>query len=267
VTWVRLDEEFPDHPKVAAAGPLASWLHVCALAYCNRYLTDGFVPVGQVPKLADLSSVKARPAALAETLVEVGMWEREPGGFRIHDYHDYQPSKAEVEAERRAKSAGGKKGAARRWAGKTKAPPIADAMGPPMAQPMGNGMGPPMADPMAERCPVPVPINPSLSLLSDSRPATPSAAPPGGGGEGKSQVEEPGEAFVERIVARLGGQRRHRAKAAALVARWLELLDVRLIDQAVGLCEQAEETIHDVGYFDAALRRTAGQYGVEVASA
>lgn len=114
--WVRLDEQFPDHPKVAIAGPLASWLHVCALAYCNRLLTDGFVPTSQVGKLADYSEIDPgegypiNPIDLANRLVEVGMWEKATGGYLIHDFHDFQPSKAEVLATRRTREAAGKAG-------------------------------------------------------------------------------------------------------------------------------------------------------------
>jgi hypothetical protein len=126
--WVRLDEEFPDHPKVVTAGPLASWLHVCALAYCNRMMTDGFVPSSQVRRLVDFEGIivvgpttdgdvrdvpEVDAKALAETLVSVGMWERRQGGFVIHDYLKYQPSRAETEAQRKVKSEAGKAGGVR----------------------------------------------------------------------------------------------------------------------------------------------------------
>jgi hypothetical protein len=46
--WVRLDEHFGEHPKVLAAGPLAGWLYVMGLGYCNRNLTDGLIPRAMV---------------------------------------------------------------------------------------------------------------------------------------------------------------------------------------------------------------------------
>lgn len=96
MTWVRLADDFADHPKVIAAGPLAGWLWVCSLAYANKYLTDGFVPQGAVRRLADVDD----PARLAARLVEVGLWTRADGGYRIHDYADFQPSAETVRAER-----------------------------------------------------------------------------------------------------------------------------------------------------------------------
>lgn len=96
MTWVRIDESFPEHPKVLAAGGDAAWLHVCALAYCNRFLTDGVIPGSMLTRLSD----RKRPTVLATKLVEVGLWEITDAGWTIHDFLSYQPSKAIVEAEK-----------------------------------------------------------------------------------------------------------------------------------------------------------------------
>lgn len=127
--WVRLDEEFPDHPKVVTAGPLAGWLHVCALAYCNRHLTDGFIPRAQVGRLVNFAGIinldedpgpcdvrdmpDVSPYELADRLVSLGVWERRQGGFAIHDFLDYQPSRAEIEAQRKVKKDAGRAGGIR----------------------------------------------------------------------------------------------------------------------------------------------------------
>jgi len=98
MTWVRIDEGFPEHPKVIAAGPIASWLHVCALAYCNRQLTDGVITTAVLARLSD----GRRNTAHAAALVEAGLWEVIDGGWLIHDFLHYQPSRAKVESERAA---------------------------------------------------------------------------------------------------------------------------------------------------------------------
>lgn len=88
MSWVKLDDGFPDHPKVLRAGPLAAWLWACGLAYCNRQpARDGFIPTEKVRVLYPV----AAPMSLARKLVEVGLWEAVDGGYRVHDYHDYQP--------------------------------------------------------------------------------------------------------------------------------------------------------------------------------
>ena len=98
MSWIKLDDQFADHPKVVAAGPLAAWLYVCGLTYCGRYLTDGWIPEGQVRKLADIDDATAQ----AQRLVDVGLWERVDDGYLVHDYLEYNPTGERVKAERAA---------------------------------------------------------------------------------------------------------------------------------------------------------------------
>lgn len=111
--WVRIDEEFPHHPKVSTVGPLGIAVQVAALCYSNRYLTDGYIPFGVVRTLLDFNRlgedigdndehwVEVGPMNIAQRLVKAGMWEEVDGGFLIHDFHHYQPSRVQVEAERK----------------------------------------------------------------------------------------------------------------------------------------------------------------------
>ena len=116
--WVRIDDHFNEHPKHARVGPLAWGVWLAGLAYCNRNLTDGFIPrsvamtlacfevvdaEGRVWKLARTSGMVGEDVDMGwviQLLVDAGLWEEVPGGYRVHDYHDYQPSREEVEAER-----------------------------------------------------------------------------------------------------------------------------------------------------------------------
>ena len=106
MAWAKLDDGFADHPKVIEAGPLASWLFVCGLTYCARQLTDGFIPAGQMRKLADVDNAKE----LAQTLVSVGLWEECDGGYMIHDYLEYNPSRERVLATREVRAEVGSRG-------------------------------------------------------------------------------------------------------------------------------------------------------------
>ena len=45
---MRWDDKTPEHPKMAAAGGDAGWLHFCAVGYCNRNETDGVIPYAAV---------------------------------------------------------------------------------------------------------------------------------------------------------------------------------------------------------------------------
>lgn len=96
MAWVRLDERFPEHPKVLAVGGDAAWLHVCAIAYSNRNETDGFVPNNAIRALTD----RRQPTKLAAALISAGLWEQADHGYVIHDYLEYQPSRIQREAER-----------------------------------------------------------------------------------------------------------------------------------------------------------------------
>ena len=98
MSWVKLDDSFPEHPKVIAVGGDAAWLHVCALAYCNRNETDGKISTAMLGRLSD----RRNPRRLATDLVQVGLWIATEFGWEIHDYLHYQPSKEQKDAEREA---------------------------------------------------------------------------------------------------------------------------------------------------------------------
>lgn len=109
--WVRFDDQFPIHRKTAGLSDAAFRLHVAAIFWCARNLTDGFVP------RSDLDDVCARvrtPERFAAELVVRGAWhlgdEQCPSGkcaapakgdgWVIHDYLEYQPSAKRVRDDR-----------------------------------------------------------------------------------------------------------------------------------------------------------------------
>ncbi len=108
--WVKLDDHMSEHPKVVQAGPLAHLLFVCGLEYAARNLTDGLIPYRAIPLLTNWEDVLIRthdgvedvdPYNVAVELERAGLWEATDGGdYIIHDYLEYQPSKAQVLAER-----------------------------------------------------------------------------------------------------------------------------------------------------------------------
>lgn len=130
--WVRIDEDFAQHPKLVKVGPLGMAMQVAALCYCNRNLTDGFVPWGVARALLSwefLGQQEARsnkPFQIAvvsgiggddvssdfviRLLLDAEVWEEVDGGYLIHDYDEYQPTRAEVLAEREMRQAAGRKG-------------------------------------------------------------------------------------------------------------------------------------------------------------
>lgn len=96
MTWFKVDDSFHAHPKVLAADADALGLWVVAGAWSSSNLTDGFVP--------DHALLRLLPDAdkLARKLVTARLWRRERGGYRFHDWNDYNPSSEAVQAERAA---------------------------------------------------------------------------------------------------------------------------------------------------------------------
>jgi hypothetical protein len=96
--WVRLDDGFAEDPVIANLSNDAFALWVSGIAYCNRRLTDGFIPL-QVG-YGQLRYCDGNAATFARELEECGRWIREQGGWRIHHYLDWQRSKETILGER-----------------------------------------------------------------------------------------------------------------------------------------------------------------------
>ena len=96
--WSKLDDAVFGHAKFVMAGSdgVAMWL--MAVAYASRYVTDGFVPGAVVPTLYNVR----HPMKVAEHLVVVGLFERADGGYKVHDFLDYNPDRNQVEQRRAA---------------------------------------------------------------------------------------------------------------------------------------------------------------------
>lgn len=94
MTWVRLDDGFCDHPKIALLPVKSRWVHLHGLCYCNRYLTDGLVPI----QIAN----RWEGTQATSLLVERGLWDLAPSDFKIVGYLDWNDSRAQVEERRQA---------------------------------------------------------------------------------------------------------------------------------------------------------------------
>jgi cytoskeletal protein RodZ len=99
--WVRLDDRFPSHRKVALLSDRGFRLYVSALCWASENLTEGLIHDRELPLVARLRGVKAA----AKELEDAHLWDRVEGGWQIHDYLEYNPDRARVQADREANAA------------------------------------------------------------------------------------------------------------------------------------------------------------------
>ena len=93
--WVRLDDNFADHPKVIGLSDTAFRLFITGLCYSNRQLTDGLLSYQIVS-----AWVGENPMKPSDELEEQGLWERDDAGFHIRSYNEYQPTREKVNEKR-----------------------------------------------------------------------------------------------------------------------------------------------------------------------
>jgi hypothetical protein len=103
VAWHRLEGRFTQHPKVQRIPrdirPSAIAFHVAAGLYSGELLTDGFVPADVLPRIAYEVGLDTHENVV-KTLVENGLFDRAKGGYRVHDYLDYNPSAKDAKEAR-----------------------------------------------------------------------------------------------------------------------------------------------------------------------
>jgi len=111
--WSRLDDALIDHRKIFYAaevlgkngGVLAVGMYAIGLMWCNKHLTDGFLPAAVVRSFPHAQN----PLALAAALVEARLWAREKrdgvAGFVVHDFASMNPSGDAIRARRKRDAA------------------------------------------------------------------------------------------------------------------------------------------------------------------
>lgn len=116
--FFRVSQTFHEHPKLQETEPIAQFLFVHIIGYCSRNLTDGYIPkhaaqtligwhdhmderlsphIGRRP-MTRLRHLLFNSVSLLEQLLEAELLQVVPGGYQVHDYLDWQQSRAEVAA-------------------------------------------------------------------------------------------------------------------------------------------------------------------------
>lgn len=135
MSWWKLEGRAAFHGKllIAKNEAVGAWARMGA--WCTDALTGGFVPTEIALAIAERQEVLDRLVAAKVRPGGTGLLEPVEGGYKIHDFGDYNPDADEERARREAISArrreAGQRGAAARWNGngaKSDGKPMAIAM-------------------------------------------------------------------------------------------------------------------------------------------
>lgn len=113
--WVKISDDFYDHPKLTELSALGIAAWITGLAYCNRNLTDGRIPKSFARRCVNTDGLailedgrhRATPAGASHAikeLLDARLWFDEGSCYVVHDYLDYQPSAADVRRGQAAKA-------------------------------------------------------------------------------------------------------------------------------------------------------------------
>lgn len=100
--YQHLDDTFAEHPKVMDLSDRSFRLHVSALCYCSRNLTDGVLTERSVAVVCALTRGTQRHI---RELVVAGLWEQRDEGYEIHDYLEYHQTANEIKKQREQSTA------------------------------------------------------------------------------------------------------------------------------------------------------------------
>lgn len=103
--WARLDDGLNDDAKLNALSAEAFRLWVRGLVYCQKNLTDGFIPTHELPRLSASVKERERPKLVAElcaslVIGKAPLWHQVESGYQMHDYLDHNDSRDKVLDER-----------------------------------------------------------------------------------------------------------------------------------------------------------------------
>lgn len=89
MTWVRIHDGALSHPKLLKIfnprNPFDLW--VWGLSYVHTHLTDGVIPEQALPRTTKTAITR---------LIELRLWSPHQDGYAIHDYLQWNTSKADV---------------------------------------------------------------------------------------------------------------------------------------------------------------------------
>lgn len=109
MTWVKIDDRLPEHPKVIGLSDKAFRLYVTSICFASTNKTDGEIPPAAISRMGGTPK-------LAAELVAAVLWDSTSrGGWVVHDYLKYNRAKEAIDELSDKRSKAGSKGLANRW--------------------------------------------------------------------------------------------------------------------------------------------------------
>ena len=109
--WIKLDDQWMDHPKIVRAGRDARDMWLASITWCAKHLTDGHFPPELLPALATMAGIDvANCQTFARALLDVCLWEFDEKQYTVHDYLEYNPTKSQAIATKEARKIAGTAG-------------------------------------------------------------------------------------------------------------------------------------------------------------
>ena len=97
MSWLRIDDAWPEHPAIAGLKPTEKVLWLTAAAWSARQATLGMIPKQVMPiVIAQSGAAKTAPAAL----VAAGLWEQTTDGWEFSALLNPFPTQAAIDAKR-----------------------------------------------------------------------------------------------------------------------------------------------------------------------
>lgn len=106
--FVKLDANYPDNPKVIAAGLDGAGVHAFALCIAKRQESDGWIARVLLRRCGATDD-------LIERLIDLRLLDTDGDLIRPHGWHERNPSQGAIDATRASKAESAKAGNHRRW--------------------------------------------------------------------------------------------------------------------------------------------------------
>lgn len=104
--WLKIDDRMPQHRKVRRLSHGGFRLYMTLLCLCARDQNDGHLHAEDIEDVLDSREFRDDDGdALVAELVERGLLDEGDTGMQVHDFTDYNPTKAKTEADRERNAA------------------------------------------------------------------------------------------------------------------------------------------------------------------